>query len=111
MSRWLLPSHDVVIELPSLKHIKNLRTVVCLVTKSLAAYSLANAKNWKQMHNDETSCRHASLTNIVMGIITQDDDFRTICVSGSIIAEDGTADKQARAIISEFETCRQLLQE
>ena len=111
MSRWLLPSHDVVIELPSLKHIKNLRTVLCLVTKSLAAYSLAKAKNWKQMHNDETSRRHASLTNIVMGVITQDDDFRTICVSGSIIAEDGTADEQARAIISEFETCRRLLQE
>ena len=111
MSRWLLPNHDVVIELPSLKHIKNLRTVLCLVTKSLAAHSLANAKDWKQMHNDETSRHHASLTNIVMGIVTEDDEFRTICVSGSIISEDGTADKQARAIISEFDTCRRLLQE
>ena len=111
MSCWLFPNPNVVIELQSLKHIKNLRTMLCLVTKSLAAYSLANTKDWKQMHNDETSRCHASLTNIVMGIITKDDKFRTICVSGSIIAEDGTADKQARSIICGFDTCWQLLQE
>ena len=111
ISRWLLPNHNVVIELPSLTHIKNLRTVLCLVTKSLAAYSLAKAKEWKQMHNDEKSRRHTSLTSIVMGIITKDDKFRTICISCSIIAEDDTADEQACSIIGEFDTCWRLLQE
>ena len=111
MSRCLLPNHDVVIELPSLKHTKNLRTVLCLVTKITTAYSLASTQDWKQMHNDKTSRSHASLTNIIMGIITKDDKFKTICVSGLIIAEDGTADKQARSITSEFDMCQRLLQE
>ena len=105
MSCWLFPNPNVVIELQSLKHIKNLRTMLCLVTKSLAAYSLVKAKEWKQMHNDEKSRRHASLTSIVMGIITEDNKFRTIYVSGSIIVEDGTDDEQACSIIGEFDTC------
>ena len=44
-------------------------------------------------------------------IITDDDKFRIICISGSIIAEGGTADDQAQATISEFDEIRHLLQE
>ena len=93
MSCWLLPNDDVVIELPILKHIKNLRTFLCLVKKSIDVCSFAKAKDWKQMLNDKTAHHHASLTNVVMTILTKEDEFKTICVSGLITAEDGTVDK------------------
>jgi hypothetical protein len=55
MSQVLQPEQDIVKELSSLKHIKKLRTVLLYCTKTLAAYQLGHAKDWKQLHTDETS--------------------------------------------------------
>jgi hypothetical protein len=93
---------DIVQELPSLQHIKNMRTVLLYCKKSLAAYRLGDARNWRQLHTDETLRRQASIVNVVISIITSDNKLRTICMSGSIISKDGTADEQSRAIIGAF---------
>ena len=44
MSRVLQPEQDIVKELPSLKHIKNMRTILLYCTKVLVAYQLGSAK-------------------------------------------------------------------
>ena len=98
-------------ELPSLKHIKIMRTVVSTITKTLAAYQLGHARNWRQLHTDEMSRRQVSIVNVEISIINNDNQMRTICMSGSIILKDGTADEQSRAIISAFNYCGPLLQE
>ena len=36
------------------------------VTKTLAAYQLGNAANWKQLHTDETSGHQTVLANVVV---------------------------------------------
>ena len=109
MTRVVFSHQDIVLELPSLTHIKNLWTTLSLITKTLDAYSLGNAKDWKQMHNDKTSRWQKSLVNIVMTIVDQDDNLKTICLSGSIIAEDKSADEQSRAIIGHFDGVGRLL--
>jgi hypothetical protein len=81
------------------------------VTKTLAAFSVGRATKWKQLHTDETSRRQISIVNVVISIINKDNELRTICMSGSIIAKDGTADEQSRAIISAFNDSGRLLQE
>jgi hypothetical protein len=48
---------------------------------------------------------------VVISIISNDNELRTICMSGSIILKDGTADEQSRAIISAFHDSGRLLQE
>jgi hypothetical protein len=111
MSRTLQPEQDIVKELPSLKHIKNLRTVLSYITKALAAYRLAHAKEWKQLHTDETSRRQVSIVNVVISILRADNELKTICMSGSIISKDGTADEQSRAIIGAFNESGRLLEE
>ena len=111
MARVLHSDIDIVRELPSLKHIKSLRTVLSTITKTLAAYVLGHARNWKQLHTDETSRRQISIVNVVISIINNDNELRTICMSGSIISKDGTADEQSRAIISAFNDSGRLLQE
>jgi hypothetical protein len=98
-------------ELPSLKHIKSLRTVLSIVTKTLAAYQLSHARNWKQLHTDETLRCQVSIVNVVISIINSDNELCTICRSGPIISKDGTADEQSRAIISAFNDSGRLLQE
>ena len=48
--------------------------------------------------------------NIVVGFITNDsDNLKIICLNGSIIAEDGTAESQSRGIISAFKESISLL--
>ena len=111
MSRVLNSELDIVRELPSLEHIKNLRTVLSTVTKTLAAYRLGRARNWRQLHTDETSRRQVSIVNVVISIISNDNELHTICMSGSIISKDGTADEQSHAIISAFHDSGRLLQE
>lgn len=45
MAQVVHPGIDVIKELPCVKHIKNMRTVVSYTTKALAAYALlGNAK-------------------------------------------------------------------
>jgi hypothetical protein len=56
--------------------------------------------------------RHqVSIVNVVISIINNDNELHSICMSGSIISKDCTADKQSRAIISAFNNSVQLLQE
>jgi hypothetical protein len=109
MARYFFRGQDVVRELPCLRSIRYMRTVLLRTTKSLAAYRLGSADAWKQLHTDETSRRQISIVNVVVGLIGSDGILRSICLSGSIIAEDSTAENQSRAIISSFTESSQLL--
>ena len=82
MARVVFPNKNIVIELPYLKHIKNLRTVLSLISKSLAAHSLGNAKVRKQVHTDESERRRTLLVNVVMTLLYNDDNLKNICLSG-----------------------------
>jgi hypothetical protein len=49
--------------------------------------------------------------NVVINIINDTGDLKSICLSGSIIAEDLTAQEQSRSIIASFGEAGQLLRE
>jgi hypothetical protein len=42
---------------------------------------------------DKISRRQVSIVNVVISIITSDNELHTICMSSSIISKDGTADE------------------
>lgn len=86
-----------------------MRTVVLRVTKTLAALRVGKSPKWKQLHTDETSRRQISLVNVVVGLLGSDGVLRSICLSGSIIAKDSTAENQSRAIIASFSESAKLL--
>lgn len=98
MAKVIFPEHTIIEALPSIKHIKNLRTAMYTVTKTLAAYQLGKAKQWRQCHSDETSRRQTSLLNLLMGVVTEDNEFKALCIDLAIIAEDGSAEEQSRVI-------------
>ncbi len=87
------------------------RVVLLRTTKTLAAYRLGNASSWKQLHMDETGRQQKQLVNVVINIINETGDLKSICLSGSIIAEDSTAQEQSRSIIASFGDAGQLLRE
>ena len=72
VTKAMFPDFNIVTELPSLKHIKNMRTTLWLVTKTLAAYQIGNAKVLKQLHTDGTSRRQRSLIDVVIGLLSDD---------------------------------------
>ena len=80
------------------------------VTKTIAAYMLADAKSWKQGHADETSRRQTSLLNFLMGLVTKDDKFKAVCIDLAIIAKNGSAEEQSRAVLSALRDCKTLLE-
>ena len=94
MARTCFPQQDIVLDLPSLRHIKYLRTTLSLITKTLAAFSVGNSKKVLQMHNDATKRRLREVTNSVLSILDEDDNLKTLCLSGSIIPEDGSAENR-----------------
>jgi hypothetical protein len=111
MSRVIHPEQDIVKDLPSLKHTKNLRMVLLYITKTIAAYQLDHARDWTQLHTDKTSRHKCSIVNVIISILNDDNNLKTICMSGSIISTDGMADEQSCAIIGAFNDSRRLLQE
>ena len=72
--------------------------VLAICTKILATHQIAN--------------RHqCSIANVKMGILTDDDELKTICMNGSIISEDGTATSQSKEILASFAESVKLLDE
>jgi hypothetical protein len=58
---------------------------------------------------DETGRRQKQLVNVVINIINEAGDLKSICLSGSIIAEYSTVEEQSRAIIASFGKAGHLL--
>ena len=73
-----------------------------LVKKASRVHKRQASDLWKQLHTYETSRRQISMVNVVAGLLGSDGILKSICLSGSIIAEDSTAENQSRAIISSF---------
>ncbi len=107
----IFSGHNVIRELPLLRHIWSCQIVLLRTTKTLAALSLAKSAVWKQLHTDKTGRQQKQLVNVVINIINEAGDFQSICLSGSIIAEDSTAEEQSQAIIASFGKSGQLLRE
>ena len=47
VAHTIFPNEDVVLELPSIKHIKNIHTVLALFSKYLACHHIRTAKEIK----------------------------------------------------------------
>ncbi len=58
---------------------------------------------------DETGRRQKQLVNVVINIINEAGDLKSICLFGLIIAEDSTTEEQSRAIIASFGKAGHLL--
>jgi hypothetical protein len=106
-----LPHYDIVLELPSLTHIKNLKNTLWEVSKTLACYQPGHAKDWKQAHKDKTRHRQSSLVNLLISFLDSDNELKTICLNGAIMCDDGTADSQCRGIISTLHDSAKLLKQ
>ena len=60
-------------ELPSIWTVFCAQTVLLVIVKTLAVYSMAKAKKWEQLFTDGTSCRQVACQNLI--ISTEEDEL------------------------------------
>jgi hypothetical protein len=61
------------------------------------------------MHNDDTSHCQTSLVNAVLSLLTENDQFKTICMDGGMITENSLLDAQCLVIIGSIDESIELL--
>ena len=110
MTLAINPNFEVVKDIPCVRHIQVLRTVLSDVTQAVAGKTISEFTKIKQLHTDWTSHKGIEIVNIVCSIINKDKKLKTICLAGDIIPEDGTAACQSAAIVNQFSKIRQMLE-
>ena len=101
--------HTKVLELPSISTIRKGRTVLGLVAHSLAAYHLASAPYWKQLHTDGTSRRQSALQNIVISYQDECGELISILLTTNIIPENEQSATICESILNAIEEKGKLL--
>ena len=108
ISSLLNPNYNVVEELPATNYIRECRSVLGYITKTLAVFQLAKEKSWKQLFTDGTTRRGLDIENLVIGVMT-DGGFKCITVSTSVMPEDQSAVSCKDSILHTFKEGRRLL--
>jgi hypothetical protein len=74
--RWLRGGGiDVLLEINDRN---KCRTLLLRTTKTLAAYQLGKERSCKQLHTNETGRQQKQLVNVVINIINESGDFKSI---------------------------------
>ena len=102
VSSALFLTSQVIQELPSKNHIRDMRVVLKTVSKLLAGVRFGTALHIKQLHTEETSKRQIQVTHVVCQIIDKDHHAKLVCMTGDIIGANGTAEEQTRQIAQSF---------
>lgn len=82
--------------------------MLCLFTKSLAAYHLVKADKYKQLFSNGTSRRQTSIQNLIISTLS-DAGYREITLSSGTIAKDETTVSITTSIDQTFKEDRALL--
>ena len=109
MARTLNAKSEVIKEIPCRKHIQNLRSVLAIQTKTLAAKIIGQSKCIQQFHTDETGRAHISIVNVIVSVLNENDELKTVCLAGDIFPPDKTAEEQSKEVVSTFAESGRLL--
>jgi len=99
---------DIVKQLPGITFIQDCRSIVTVVTKTIATYQLASVSEYKQLFTDGTSHRQTEIQNAVVGILTNG-GYKMITLSSGILLENETSKSVTASITCTFEEGRSLL--
>ena len=84
-------------ELPSVKFVRQCRTVLQNLNETLAALRLGNASTWHQLFTDGTTRRQIAFQNLVIALM-EDGDLDPVIVSSCMILEDETSETHVKSI-------------
>ncbi len=102
-------SANLVQQLPSVSIVREWRSVLVVVTKTLAAYQLRKADSYEQLLTDGTSLRQTAIQNAVVGILT-DGGFKMVTLLSGILAENKTVECPTGSVVRTFKEGGKLLE-
>ena len=85
-------------DLPSLRFVRQCRTVLQNLNETLAALRLGNASIWRQFFTDGTTRRQIAFQNLVIAL-REDGKLDPVIVSSCMILEDETSETQVKSIV------------
>ena len=109
VAKLLMPNATIIHELPSDRFVRYCRSVLLLMTKTLAAFEIARAQLYQQLFTDGTGRRQTEMQNVVIGILT-DGGYRRVSLDGCVIAEEKTAEAVTASILVAFRESGKLLE-
>jgi len=89
--------------------IRQCRTLLVYITKTLVAMNKGFAREYKQLFMDGTNHRQTPIQNAIGGYLGEN-GYETVSVDTAIIAEDETAECLSRCIEHTFNKCGNLLE-
>ena len=104
------PNGELVKNTPCVKLMRESRGVMCVVTKTLAAYQLASSPVWKEQHSDATNRRQTNIENCIVRA-AREGGFKCITLSSCILPEDGKATTCVTAIDQAYREGREHLED
>ena len=96
-------------ELPSISTVRKGRTLLDGVCSTLAAYKLAKADTWKQLHTDGTSRRQITVQNLIVSLKTEDGKLDPVLLTTSILAENESSEVVCDSILDTISRKGELL--
>ncbi len=106
--KLLMPEAPIIEELPSIRFIRNCRTVSLHLSKTLAAYEIAKQDIFLQLFTDGTTRRQTEFQNLVIGILTSS-GYRRVALDSCIISEEHNAESVTASILVAFQRSGKLL--
>ena len=76
---------EVARTIPCIKYTKNMRSALYLLTKCLAGKAMGKLIQVKQLHSDAPIHKVTEIMNLILGVLTNNKELRTICFSSDII--------------------------
>lgn len=98
----------IIEELPSLRFMRNCRTVSLHLTKTLATFEIARQDSFTQLFTDGTSRRQTKFQNIVVGILTPA-GYHRVALDGCVLSKEHNSESVTASLIIAFQSSGKLL--
>ena len=91
-------------EVPSIHFCQDMRIVLRILTETLAAYQLAQQKQWHQLFTDGTSRRQIALETLLIALEDDDGKLRPLILSAACVLEGETSEETCAAVLKQIES-------
>jgi len=99
---------ELVKELPGVSFTRECRSLLVVITKTLAAHHLAGLESWDQLCTDVTDRQQTEFENVVVGYMSNN-GYKTVVIDTTIIPDGKTAKHLTASILCTFKEAGDLL--
>jgi len=95
-------------DMPGVSFIRDCRSILVMMTKTLAAHHIAGLESHDQLHTDGTDRRQTEFENLVVGYMS-DSGYKTVVLDATIVPDGKTAEHLHASILRTFKEAGGLL--